>query len=74
MKDWHEYNKQKRQKVLDLIKPLCDLFNIKEYDYEIIERSENGARNGTLEFWEKFKNAFDIPESEIWRYTQNDED
>lgn len=42
MKDWHEYNKQKRQKVLDMIKPLCDLFHIKEYDYEIIERSENG--------------------------------
>jgi DNA-binding XRE family transcriptional regulator len=35
---------------------------------------ENGSRNGTLAFWEKFKNAFDIPESEIWRYTQNDED
>lgn len=35
---------------------------------------ENGARNGTLAFWEKFKTTFDIPESEIWRYTQNDED
>ena len=35
---------------------------------------ENGARNGTLAFWEQFKNAFNIPESEIWRYTQNDED
>lgn len=35
---------------------------------------ENGTRDGSLAFWEQFKNAFDIPESEIWRYTQNDED
>lgn len=35
---------------------------------------ENGSRNGTLEFWQKFKDAFGIPENEIWRYTQNDED
>lgn len=42
MTDWHEYNKQKRQKVLDTIKPLCDLFRIKKYDYKIIERSEDG--------------------------------
>lgn len=35
---------------------------------------ENGSRNGTLAFWQKFKKTFDIPESEIWRYTQNDED
>ena len=40
--DWHEYNKQKRQKVLDMIKPLCDLFHIENYDYEIIEQSEDG--------------------------------
>lgn len=41
-RDWHEFNKQKRQKVLDMIKPLCELFHIKNYDYEIIERSEDG--------------------------------
>ena len=41
-RDWHEYNRQKRQKVLDMIKPLCDLFNIKEYDYEIIETTDDG--------------------------------
>ena len=35
---------------------------------------ENGSRNGTLYFWQRFKDAFDIPESDIWRYTQNDED
>lgn len=35
---------------------------------------ENGSRNGTLAFWQKFKTAFGIPENEIWRYTQNDED
>lgn len=35
---------------------------------------ENGSRNGTLAFWEQFKTAFNIPESDIWRYTQNDED
>jgi hypothetical protein len=38
-RDWHESNKQKRQKVLDMIKPLCELFHIENYDYEIIERS-----------------------------------
>ena len=41
-RDWHEFNKQKRQKVLDMIKPLCELFHIKNYDYEIIEVSEDG--------------------------------
>lgn len=35
---------------------------------------EKGTRDGALAFWEQFKNVFDIPESEIWRYTQNDED
>lgn len=41
-RDWHEFNKQKRQKVLNMIKPLCELFHIENYDYEIIEVSENG--------------------------------
>ena len=41
-RDWHEYNKQKRQNVLDRIKPLCDLFYIENYDYEIIEASDDG--------------------------------
>lgn len=35
---------------------------------------ENGTRDGSLAFWEKFKNTFAIPSNEIWRYTQNDED
>ncbi len=47
-RDWHEYNRQKRQKVLDMIKPLCELFHIKEYDYEIIETTDDGF--GTREF------------------------
>lgn len=41
-RDRHEYNKQKRQNVLDRIKPLCELFHIKEYDYIIEEESETG--------------------------------
>ena len=45
-RDWHEYNKQKRQNVLDKIKPLCELFHIKEYDYIIEEKSENGYYTG----------------------------
>lgn len=41
-RDWHEYNRQKRQRVLDMIKPLCEIFNIKEYDYKIIEKTDDG--------------------------------
>ena len=41
--NWHEYNSEKRQKVLDMIKPLCELFHIEQYDYVIEERTEDGC-------------------------------
>jgi len=40
--NWHEYNKVKREKVLAMIKPLCELFSIETYDYIIKEKSEDG--------------------------------
>lgn len=32
-----EYLQQKRLEVLEAIKPICEAFNIKDYDYEINE-------------------------------------
>lgn len=40
--DLHKYHKQKRQRILDKLKPLCNIFHIKNYDYEIIELTEDG--------------------------------
>ncbi|HKM01006.1 MAG TPA: hypothetical protein VJ083_03025 [Sedimentibacter sp.] len=40
MRDF-EYLKGKRIEVLKEIKPICDVFNIKDYDYEI---NESGQR------------------------------
>lgn len=33
---------------------------------------ENGTRNGKREFWDKFQRAFNIPDSEMWGFV-NDE-
>lgn len=33
---------------------------------------ENGTRYGSSEFWEKFQRAFNIPDSEMWGFV-NDE-
>ena len=30
-----KYYEEKKQKVLDAIAPICEVFNIKEYDYQI---------------------------------------
>lgn len=37
----HEYLIKKRIEVLDAIKPICEAFNITDYDYEI--NTENGT-------------------------------
>lgn len=34
---------------------------------------ENGARNGTVDFWRTFQKAFSIPDAEIWKYQKQDE-
>ena len=41
MKKEFEYLKQKKVEVLEAIKPICEAFNIKEYDYLI---SDTGQR------------------------------
>lgn len=41
MKKEFEYLKQKKVEVLEAIKPICEAFNIKEYDYLI---SDTGRR------------------------------
>ena len=40
--DWHAYNAAKRKRVIEMVKPLCELFSIEEYDYVIKEKSEDG--------------------------------
>ena len=42
MINWHERNNDRRNAILEKIKPLLDLFEIEEYDYEIIENSPDG--------------------------------
>ena len=38
----HKENEHKRQRVLEELKQICNALNIKEYDYEIIELTEDG--------------------------------
>ena len=38
--------------------------------YSMIER---GARNGTVVFWQKFQQAFNIEDSELWELTKVEE-
>ena len=42
MKDFYRINegKDKRQTVLDIIKPICDVFGITDYDYIITSEKE----------------------------------
>ena len=34
------YHKQKREKILEVIKPICELFEIKDYDYILNNEKE----------------------------------
>ena len=34
------YNKQKREKILEVIKPICEVFEIKDYDYILNNEKE----------------------------------
>lgn len=38
--------------------------------YSLIEQ---GKRNGTLEFWNKFYKTFNVPANEMWDLLKNDE-
>ena len=40
--DWHKRNAEKVRRVMEMIKPLCDLFHIDDYGYYIEERSADG--------------------------------
>lgn len=50
------YYKQKREKVLEVIKPICDVFEIKDYDYIcnsekerlVVEEQEIGCRSNSI--------------------------
>lgn len=35
---------------------------------------EQGNRNGTIDFWDKLKNTFEIPDTNMWRLMQNDKE
>lgn len=37
------YLQQKRLKVLEAIKPICEVFGIKDYDYEVSETGQSEA-------------------------------
>lgn len=38
-----EYLEQKRLEVLKAIKPICDVFGIKDYDYEVSDKGQSEA-------------------------------
>lgn len=35
---------------------------------------EQGKRDGTMTFWNKLQNAFNIPENEMWALMKNEEE
>lgn len=40
--DWHKYNEEKIHRVMEMIKPLCELFHINDYQYNIEEKTADG--------------------------------
>ena len=47
IKDRNEYRKCKRETVLNTIKPICDAFGIKDYDYILNDNKERLVIEGT---------------------------
>lgn len=33
---------------------------------------EKGKRDGTIEFWNKFQKAFDVPDTDMWKYQKKE--
>ena len=49
----------------------ADKIGVNRANYSMIEK---GKRNGTIVFWNKLKETFNIPEDQMWSLMKNEEE
>lgn len=49
----------------------ADKIEVNRVNYSMIEK---GKRNGTIVFWNKLKETFNIPEDQMWSLMKNEEE